>query len=250
MKTILTRVALISFLIALLIPSSSFAETKTIIKEYTYQASEADSKLTSRVIALEQAKRQFLEELGAYLVSHTEVVNYQLSKDQIHFFTAGIVKTKIIKESWDGKTCYVQTQMPFDSDTIVKKLANIKNNQQKSEELEDVRKKADTALKEIARIKESICTGSGSKKALKETYKKNIAALNDTNWMNVAFELQDNGKLKEAIEAFSNVIELYPKNIKAYENIATAYTLLGNNEEVIIYTNKALALKPDTMYNQ
>jgi hypothetical protein len=58
------------------------AETKTFIKEYTYQASEFDSKASSRILALEQVKRLLLEELGTYLESSTEIRNYQLTKDR------------------------------------------------------------------------------------------------------------------------------------------------------------------------
>jgi hypothetical protein len=47
-------------------------------------------------------KRILLEELGTYLESHTEIVNFQLRKDQITAFTAGVVQTQILKEKWDG----------------------------------------------------------------------------------------------------------------------------------------------------
>ena len=72
--------------------SPAIAETKTFIKEYTYQASEADSKQTSRILALEQVKRLLLEELGTYIVSETVVQDYQLTSDQITVLAAGIAK--------------------------------------------------------------------------------------------------------------------------------------------------------------
>lgn len=75
----------------------------TFIKEYTYQASELDSKISCRTIALEQVKRLLLEEMGTYLESFTEVKNYHLSKDQIIIYTAGVVQLNIIEEKWDGK---------------------------------------------------------------------------------------------------------------------------------------------------
>ena len=62
----------------LVFPSPAKAETKTFIKEYTYQASEFDSKASSRILALEQVKRLLLEELGTYLISETEVKNFQM----------------------------------------------------------------------------------------------------------------------------------------------------------------------------
>ena len=81
----------------------------TFQKEFSYQSSEADSKLSSRAIALEQVKRLLLEELGTYLESETEVKNFQLTKDQIIVLTAGIVRAGIIDERWDGKTYYLKT---------------------------------------------------------------------------------------------------------------------------------------------
>jgi hypothetical protein len=60
----------------------SHAEKVTFVKEYTYQASELDSKASCRTISLEMVKRLLLEELGTYLISETEVKNMQLTKDQ------------------------------------------------------------------------------------------------------------------------------------------------------------------------
>src|SRR3972149_6147994 len=50
------------FAMILLLPCFAFAEVKIFEKEYTYQASEIDSKVTSRAIAVEQVKR--LEIIG------------------------------------------------------------------------------------------------------------------------------------------------------------------------------------------
>ncbi len=73
----------------------SFAEVKTFIKEYTYQASEEDSRNSSRTIALREVKRLLLEELGTYLESQTEVKNFQMTKDSITTLTAGIVSAEV-----------------------------------------------------------------------------------------------------------------------------------------------------------
>lgn len=96
MKSTLIRITLISFLLIFSIPNLTLTKLTTFIKEYTYQASEVDSKVSSRSIALEQVKRLLLEELGTYLESHTEIVNFQLRKDQITALTAGVVQTHIL----------------------------------------------------------------------------------------------------------------------------------------------------------
>ena len=65
-----------TFITALLLVGAAFfspanAETKTFIREYEYQASEMDSKISSRVIAFQEVKRLLLEEIGTYLQSQT-----------------------------------------------------------------------------------------------------------------------------------------------------------------------------------
>jgi len=63
-KSSLIRTNLIFILLVLFIPNLTFAKTKTFIKEYTYQAGEVDSKVSSRAISLEQVKRLLLKEIN------------------------------------------------------------------------------------------------------------------------------------------------------------------------------------------
>ncbi|KAF0143573.1 MAG: hypothetical protein FD156_2548 [Nitrospirae bacterium] len=67
-KTLLVVIMALVFLVSNF--SISFADIKTFVKEYTYQASELDSKVSSRVITLEIVKRQLLEELGTFLTRY------------------------------------------------------------------------------------------------------------------------------------------------------------------------------------
>ena len=62
-------IPLVIALLLLISVSPAFAETKTFIKEYAYQASDFDSKISSRTIALEQVKRLLLEEVELDVVS-------------------------------------------------------------------------------------------------------------------------------------------------------------------------------------
>lgn len=78
MKRFLVYIVSMGLILYFLVASAG-AGTETFIREYTYKAGEADSKLSSRVIALEQVKRLLLEELGVFLSSRTEVRDFQLS---------------------------------------------------------------------------------------------------------------------------------------------------------------------------
>jgi len=102
-------IPLITLVFLFIMADSAFAETKVFVEEYAYQASEYDSKVSCRALALEQVKRLLLEKLGTYLESETEVKNFQLTKDQIVILSAGIVRAEIVEERWDGKTYYLKS---------------------------------------------------------------------------------------------------------------------------------------------
>lgn len=57
-------------------------------------------------------KRLLLEEIGTYLVSRTIVKDAQVAKDEITILTAGIVKTRIEKGTWNAKIANKMKEMP------------------------------------------------------------------------------------------------------------------------------------------
>ena len=108
--------------------------SKTFIREYTYQASEADSKITSRAIALEQVKRLLLEEIGMYV--HATVQNEEievsgevreLTSKQIEIISAGITETEILEETWNGEIYYIKAEIQVDENDVLKRLDNAIN---------------------------------------------------------------------------------------------------------------------------
>jgi len=157
--------------------SPALGETKTFIKEYTYQASEFDSKASCRTIAREQVKRLLLEELGTYLESSTEVKNYELTKDKITALTAGVVQTQILEEKWDGKSYWLKAEIKADPENIAKSINNLRSDQKKSEELEEIRNMSDKALKQVEKLSREIELFKKDRSA-KEEFSRSIATLN------------------------------------------------------------------------
>ena len=224
----------IIFLIIVLLLFTSFspalAELKTFIKEYTYQASEYDSKVTCRTLALEQVKRLLLEELGTYLESETIVQNYQLSKDQITVITAGIVQTNIIDEKWDGNSYWVKVEISSDPQELSKSVDRILGNAQLLKNLKIEKKKADDALSELEKLKRKKSTGS-NKLATKNKYQKKVNELSsydermkDLKLLGEAGGDVDKGKYDSAILAAETII-----NKKGVDsgNLANAYLIIG-----------------------
>ena len=125
-------------LLPVVLSSLALAEMKTFVKDYTYQASEEDSRNSSRTISLREVKRLLLEELGTYLESETEVKDFQLTKDQITTLTAGIVQTEIIEEKWDGRTYWLKARIAADSGEVIKSIDALRKDRQKTKELGEV----------------------------------------------------------------------------------------------------------------
>jgi tetratricopeptide (TPR) repeat protein len=219
------------------------AETKTFVKEYSYQASEYDSKVSCRALALEQVKRLLLEELGTYLESETEVKNFQLTKDQIVILTAGIVRSEIIEERWDGKTYYLKAKIVADPKDVANSIENLRQDRQKTKELEETRKKADEALKEVDKLKKELETAKAEKPDLSQ-YNKAVNGLSATDWFEKGVALLNAGKSQDAIEAASRAIELDPKYAKAYLLRGAANDNLGDSRQAINYYDRAIELDP------
>ena len=154
----------------------AFAETVTFTKEYTYQASELDSKASCRTIALEQVKRLLLEELGTYMEGQSEVKNLQMSKDKITALTAGVVQAEIIDEKWDGTKYWVKAVLKADPDDVAKSIDSMRSDTKKTADLENMKKKQDEALSEIERLKSEIVSLQNDMKA-QERFNKSIEIL-------------------------------------------------------------------------
>jgi len=229
--------------ITFLYSSLASAGNVVYVKEYIYQASEIDSKASSRAIALELVKRQLLEELGTYLISETEVKDFKLSKDQITVLTAGIVSAEVLQEKWDGEKYYLKARISADPAEVTKSLDKLRKDREKSKELEDSNKKADEALREIERLKKEI----GTLKVDKKTGGKYIEATNTLSaqeWFQKGYSLLNSSKNKDAINAFTKAIKIDPQFAEAYVNRGGAYFNLRNYQQAIKEVTRAIEINP------
>lgn len=113
-----------------LLSVSLLADNKVFVREYYYQASESDSKITARTKALSEVKRLLLEELGVYMESYTNYItedkNGDVSKDffqnEIKSLSAGITETKILEENWNGTQYYIKAEIEADPTDVARKI--------------------------------------------------------------------------------------------------------------------------------
>ena len=213
-----------------------FAAEKTFIREYTYQASDYDSKVTSRVNALEQVKTILLEEVSVFIQSEFEMRDWEeqiggkiesgeFAEQRIIAITAGVTETKILDERWNGVEYWIKAEITLDPDDLKRKIDDIVKNKEKLKELEDVKKKADDALAEIERLKKELSESKSEAEQLRLTkaYNKETDALSATDWFQKAINSYYNKEYDKAISFYLRAIELKPDYANAYYNLGLAY---------------------------
>ncbi len=215
----------------------------SFVKEYTYQASEADSRNSCRSISLEQIKRLLLEELGTFLISSTEVKDSALTKDQIETYTAGSVTTIVLKDKWDGQNYWLQAKLTANQDEVIKSINELRHDKEKSAELEDLRKKSDESLKEIEKLKKELANSKQDKQG-KEQYEKAVVELQIKELMDKGNEFLKQKKFDEALELFAQGIVLYPNSPRVYRGRGVVYFNRNKHERALTDFSKAIELDP------
>ena len=110
------------------------AAEKTYIRDYSYQASDTDSKVSARNASLLFLKQNLLSEIGTYVGSTINIVSVSsgsegmtVSAGQIKSLTEGYIKTEILEQKWNGVTYFIKAKMKADPDEIAAKLKSIAN---------------------------------------------------------------------------------------------------------------------------
>ena len=235
-----------SIALAFFFPMGNLAVAKVVSfeKEYTYQASEFDSKASSRTIALAQIKRMLLEQLGTYIESQTEVKNFQITKDTITSLTAGFVRAEILDEKWDGKNFYLKAKVLADDEEVVKSIRKIREEKFRDEELWKTRRQAEAALKEIERLNRELKIDPKNAKNQKSLYANFLSELTIIDLIEQARIYISSEDYSEAIKALTNAIELYPRSAVCFRTRALTYMTLGNKEYALKDINKAIEIQP------
>lgn len=249
------RIKLLPYLTLLL--SISFrlaAQEQTFVKEYTYKASEMDSRNSCRAIATNQLRSHLLNEVGVYVVSEsilkTSEVSTEFAQDfveNIATISAGITKLEILDEKWNGETFWMKAKITIDPKNIEQLLLDISNDKKRTKEFEEVKSQLANTAKELEQIKEAII-GTSSQTVdggLVNRYEGQIKTLTSIDYYLNAKERFNNRDFNAAIEAFTKSIELEPTHNQSYGGRGFAKYALGNYQEAILDLNTAIESYPE-----
>ncbi len=118
----------------LLSTTITWADVKEFVRDYTYVAGEADSKISARQMAMQEVKRELLNEIGTHIYSRIDMSENSKgendAKQEIRAMTAGFVKVDVVDEKWDGYKFYIKAKMKADPEEILMRIKDLASNDQ------------------------------------------------------------------------------------------------------------------------
>lgn len=174
---VLVGLALALFIAVTLRPSVVHAAIEEIETTATYHMGDNDSKLDGHRLALMEAKRKALEKAGTYVESMSEVKDFQLTRDEVRTYSAGILsveETRDPKYRMRGKNMEVTVfvKVRVDRDDVARKIAALRKDKETTQQLKEARRKQADSEKKIAALNKQLRT---AKKGTKSTQKAQAA---------------------------------------------------------------------------
>jgi len=228
--------------------TAAIAQVKVIEADSVYVMGDNDSKIDARRIATQEAKRKALELTGTYVESLTEVKNYQLTKDDVKVYTAGIVQTDVAAEEWRGSVqhpeVYIKARCTVDTAVLTAQIDKYRENEDLKEQLQNSSKENDALKKERDGLVRQLAAEKDKTRA-EDTRKKLDAVLakeetnDETNrvWTNIGdklVEVDDGGQeiqqadLDKSAVILERAVKVNPQNQRARYLLAAVYEKNGN----------------------
>ena len=181
--------------------ASAAAELRTFVKEYTYQASKADDKESSHIIAVHTVKKLLLEAVAADLESVTKASGLPLTKDEIALLSAGAVKIDVQGERWNARAYWVKAKIAADPDEFIKRIDALRIDQEKAKELKRISTRSGELLRENEGLRKEFVAAKGKKKlSVKAAYDQTIKEIRAIDMYEKGFADINLGMYDQAIQ--------------------------------------------------
>jgi len=217
-------------------------------KEYTYQAIEADSRISGRTMAFAKVKQLLLEESAMYLQGRPEMQKLGLRKDRIAVLAACVVQPEIIDERWTLESYYLKARLSFNPDDAIILLRSIVADHKKSGRIEKIRKRARQALKAAEGLRKHVVNAGGvSDMQSVRRYNDRIRTLISTDFQEQAYTLLISDKYDQAIETYTKAVESFTGDPTSYIHRGLAYRSHQDYKYAVKDFKSAVKLEPNNI---
>jgi tetratricopeptide (TPR) repeat protein len=226
----------------------ALAEIKVIEADSAYIMGDNDSKVEARRVAVQEAKRKALELAGAYVESMTVVKNYQLTKDEVKSYAAGVLETEVVSEQMSGTPehpeIHIKARCRVDTDAVASQVNRFHENEDLKEQLDATVKENDGLKKERDALVKQLA-GQKDKTQADATRQKLAAVLsreeaNDdahTVWINIGSKLVEMDGTRQEIKqadldrstgVLERTVKINPQNLGAQYLLASIHQRKGD----------------------
>src|SRR5260221_13184588 len=232
------------------------AQDKIFVREYTYKASEMDSKISCRAISVNQLRSILLNEIGVYVQSERLLANsdvngkfFQNFTENIATISAGITRLDVIDETWNGETFWMKASITVNKENLEKYLKQLIDDKQKVKELEEVKLQLNNANKTLDKLRKEQEVGSnGSDLDRSKNYNNEINTLVVGDFFLRGEKRKDVKDYHGAIAEYTRAIEINPNNSDAYRSYLgrgdCKFSLDDFQGAIVDYT-KAIEILPE-----
>ena len=247
-----------------LAPAAAATEVRTLTATGEYRMGDNDTKTDAKRLALLDAKRQALEQVGTYLEGVTEVKNLSVTRDEIRSYTAGIVEVieQSTRTTLEGETTMVRVDVTVKVDpaVVTRQLGELRKNELAKEELIRAKAEADRLRKELDDKSRQLAALKGGEAETAVQQRQQMLARADANelltrtWQIPAGTKDDivtqvKAPSPEEREKFratlQEALRLDPDNPWAHLKMGHLYHSEGNLDAAIREYRTTIHLKPD-----
>lgn len=134
-------------------PPPAQADVRIVTAQGEYRMSDHDTREDAIRLATEAAKRNALEQVAIYLESVTSTRNFDITRDEIRTYTAGVVLVldRRVTTVLDGDTVVIRVNLTaqIDSDEVVQAIGDLRKNDDARRELVVLKAEVDRLQQEL-----------------------------------------------------------------------------------------------------
>jgi tetratricopeptide (TPR) repeat protein len=251
MKKLMMMSLLLLSLYAFLHPTSALhAETKEIVSEGTYVMGDGETPLVAESRAVEQAKRNAVEQAGTYVKSYSQVKHFQIEKDEIEVLASGLLEISILdkKRTMEANAIkfWVKIRAVVTPDKIDMTMERIRENGL-AQEFAEIKAAYEKSQAELAKLKGQLAATKADRQQQEIIARITVQEKDFQSRLLYADAMRDfsAGRLNEAIEKLMRSISYNPAFAEAYLLRGFVHMKQGKHDKAIPDLDRVIALKPD-----